>query len=452
MIQFTPNSFDEFVGNTRTKSQLIKMIQPSTKRIKNPKTSQKIIIIGPTGSGKTTLCDLICQTFGDFYDILHVKKQSSESEKKLKPLMENFMANRTIESFFASKSKMIILEDIDICMHTDRGYITYLQTLVSKPVNAIVVMTCCNTEEKKIMDLKKKVDEILTLNYPSIQDTFLFLERFLEGKLAVANDKLLKITRLYNGDIRTILNNIHTFDGAFDENVDAIAIQRQQQSMYTSRTFDTVAKLMRDDQYPLCDLQYINDPMASWVMYENFVAEIYKNRFKSNTSTYFEICKNVINTWIGCDAMENYMYKNSDWGIYNNLNVIKIGSIIEATRRFKLKKQISFHKYMYTQMLSQLALRSTYGKKMTLLKAQYKIYEIPTIFRVFDILGSRWMVEDPTDPTSKRHDHGQLEGIDQDSYTMISQYICYVYSLDRKRIPKQIIKRTMMHQTPKIIT
>ena len=96
LIKYRPTNLKDFVGNRV-------LIKTLVEKVRN--FPFHILLIGPSGGGKTLLVDLVFGEFEKEYDVLKINGDETEDMKTLKKLLDNFVNNRTIDSFFSKKKK-----------------------------------------------------------------------------------------------------------------------------------------------------------------------------------------------------------------------------------------------------------------------------------------------------------------------------------------------------------
>jgi hypothetical protein len=419
-------SLDAFLGNAATLHTLQTILD-------NPSQPTGALVFGGSGTGKSTVCELLAARYEATYDILMVKRHGVDTDKGIKALVDNFLRSKTIESFFSNKhSKLVILDDIDIHMSTERGYMLYLQQLMTslRKIKAIVIMTCCAADEKKTNDLKRKVPHVLRLVSPAPEeayDTFypIFARSFpdmhdLERRLAALID-------VAGGNVRYILNNAHMI---MKDDEAAMTAERGHRAFLHCSTIEGACKILRGGASgSIRDMDSLADPMVSHVLYENYVHEMCANRHQSSADELANTACRVMDTWILSDILETHIFRASDWGLYGYLNVLRVGSIANALAGMKRKKVNSKAPATYTPVLSKLALRSTFGKKLAALKDACCVYDDDAMFTMLDRIHYR------RDLSTDIHASPMLRQV-------LLPYMEYMHEVDKKVVTKLRRRRT----------
>lgn len=374
--RYKPTTLAEFLGNTT-------LIQSLDKVLRTPPA--KALVVGPSGCGKTTLCNLVLQKHRDTYDVLDVKCQDVEDIKGLKSLIDNFVAHKTIESFFSKKAKLVFLDDIDVMMCSDRGCGTYLLSFVADALkagsNVSFVMTCSLSEERKLTDLKKKIPPLRMYNPPT-RDTLAFVLDVIEKEgIACEPSKAIKLVETFQGNVRSVLQNLHQLEST-DK---ALATERTHRMLFDATTFD-IAKKMLTQTFPVRDLSILSDnTLVPLLMYENMFAELFNNRLKPRSSVaHLKAVGVIMDATIDAEIMERYMFKTMDWDLYPHVTTVKCGYINQTLPLFERKKYPKAETLVFTQVLTKAATRHNYGKRLDAVADTLGVHDVLSLFKAFD--------------------------------------------------------------------
>jgi DNA polymerase III delta prime subunit len=418
-----PTSLSKFIGNKMTIKKISELIKISPCRI---------LIIGPSGSGKTTLCNLAMNLYN--YDVLQVNGGETEDLKGLKRLIDNFANNKTIESYFSNRKKLIFIDDVDILISCDRNANSFLLNFVdsvSKSNHLSFIMSSSTSEEKKLTELKKKLN-CIRLSNPSRQDVFAYISCILDKHNIPYNDeKLLKLIEIHNNNIRNTINNLHQMD--LDDN--NLKIEKQQKLLYDSNVFDVMGKIY-NRKMDTSDFKIISDNnLVPLLLYENYLSELFKNRLKQTKETYFNIITDVLDSYIDSDTIEQYMYQNTEWSLCDLVTYLRCGPINWHFNTLEKKKAKSFDKYIFTQLLTKSALRCNYGKKLSILKNNIGVSETETVFYIFDnfayLLGVQGIKLN-----QERKRIATILNLDNDDMAAVYQYLSQFLGMDKSLLSK----------------
>lgn len=332
-----PKSLNDFVGNKLQIPKLRKTI----------KAKKNIIILGAHGSGKTLVIDLLCAECN--VNVLEVHKDNISQ-------IEHFVSHKTIESFFDTRSKMLVLDNVDVLISTDKLSCSYL-TEISKNGNCLVVCSCSNTEEKKVADLKKHM-EVIKLEFPSVSNTFSYIMKILDAeKIEYNPESLLEICKKQSGNIRETMYQF--YHGS----------SNNKSSVFKNLTStDTVPKFMTCD-FDMIDIKYLisdNANVVSCMVFENVPEEIHYNRssnpkdIKQSLVAY----RSIVNCYLDSTILEDYMCKNHEWTLWDAVYTLRFNSIYVTLKGMSRTDNPKENTVRFSQLLSKTSHKQILHKKI----------------------------------------------------------------------------------------
>jgi len=335
-----PTKLKDVVGNRIQIKRIVEVL-------KNEAFESKIVlIIGPDGCGKSLISKLI---FDDLnFNVLHV----SANIKDIQAIITSFVSNKTIMSFFDKKRKIVFMDNIDILLTTERNVMSIIKDIYSllEKHNVFLVATCKNNEEKKLLELKNKVEPI-KINYPSIKDTFAFLSQANDVySLGFDEDELLSLVNKYRGSIRDVVISIGLKDNEYDGTFkDLTQFEIIKSIMRHNRNMSEIMNLLREDV-----------SMVSFLLYENLPDEVWANFSKPEL---IEVYKRMNEWFVIADVLETFMYQSSDWSLYDYVHLLKLfgtSSLLEPLIRNPVAKDV---KYRFSQIISKVSHKNIMNKK-----------------------------------------------------------------------------------------
>lgn len=341
------------------------------------------IILGPSGSGKTVLCELLIRPLS--LDILWVKSNDADDSKAMQKMVENFITHRTIESFFVKKPKVIVFDDIDAMMCSDRGANSFLTGFIadnkkrSEPISFI--MTCSTSEERKLTDFKKKIP-VIRLNNPPAKDAFVYVCNVLDARgVSYDAETILKLVESNDANIRSVLMHLDYEN----KNQEVFTREATEQMFYDKTPFE-ITKTMLTTKLSCEGLRYAADnPLVPLLMYENFPTELFSNRVKQPKSVISNIIAKIMEGTIDSECIEKYMYANTDWDLLQPVSILKCGYInLYVNSVAKKKSQQRRDNLVFTQSLTKAASRHNYAKRIIEYKTELGIRDPSSLFKAFE--------------------------------------------------------------------
>ena len=219
------------------------------------------MLIGPAGTGKTTIAHIIANEFSEYIELNASDKRSHDL------LMTTIGESANTYSLFGNNRKLIIMDEVDGIHGTnDRGGTKALNKIIkeskqihgtndrggTKALNKIIkeskqpiVMMANDFYSNKLTTIKKnaqviKMDKIKS---PSI-NKYLRDVVLKNEEIAVDKDVLMKLSKRSSGDLRSAVNTLQALVENGGELTEE-ALDSTSQKDNTSTIFDTVTRVLK---------------------------------------------------------------------------------------------------------------------------------------------------------------------------------------------------------------
>ena len=340
------------------------------------------IIVGPSGCGKTSLVEILLKNRN--FDIMWINSNEVDDSKTMQKVVYNFMNYRNIESFLSIKKKVIIFDDVDAMMCSDRGSGTFLNTFVGdnkkRPEPVSFIMTCSTSEERKLTDIKKKVP-VLRLYNPTAKEAFVYVCNVLDARSQTYDHgRVMNLVAANNSNIRGVLTNLDFNNNA----IDVFSRDASEQMFFDQSPFEMTKKMLTT-KFTIESLRYAADnPLVPLLLYENFPSELFENRLKQAKHIVCRIVEQIIDGTIESEIIEKHMYANTDWDLLQPVSILKCGYMNTYVNSVPKKKSQRKDNLVFTQSLTKAASRHNYGKRIKDYKAEFGIRDATGIFKAFE--------------------------------------------------------------------
>uniref|UniRef100_A0A6C0CTA8 AAA+ ATPase domain-containing protein n=1 Tax=viral metagenome TaxID=1070528 RepID=A0A6C0CTA8_9ZZZZ len=204
---FTIKKLEDIIGNYLP-------IQFVKKFIENIQNQDKLIVIGPSGVGKTKCIELVCELYG--YEVCKIDSDNCEDSKVFIDRLEKLHQWKTILQTFQNthKKRILILDEMESLIQMDRNIPSYLIKFWNRTETHMPCIIIGQYQaEKKIGELKKMC-QIIHFSRIQEKDMFLYLkDRIPKGKIKLAD--LMKTVEVANGSIYSAIQSILEYEHHF---------------------------------------------------------------------------------------------------------------------------------------------------------------------------------------------------------------------------------------------
>ena len=227
--KYRPQNIFDMVGNEDARKQFVEWFG------KWKKGTKPLLLIGPPGIGKTTLCFIAGKQFG--YDMISLNASDVRNKKNIQEILTPVLGNQTVLG-----EPMIFIDEVDgIHGRSDFGGVEALINILKEPTVPIVLAGNYDSSDK--MKKIKKVVKTLQINPLSPRFLKLYLNMILEKENAKINPgRLIKLITDSKGDIRSMINSAQAlvtgFEPDTEKSFESINVEDGLNAFFKSQSLD----------------------------------------------------------------------------------------------------------------------------------------------------------------------------------------------------------------------